>query len=720
MQVVGTAARTACRSVACEREGCAVAQVMVFENFEIRVAERTVWVQGEVAALGARAFDVLLALAERCDRVVSKAELLDLAWPGLVVEENNLTVQISTLRRVLGHSAIATVTGRGYRLTSAPRSLAAPIVPVEPWRLSDRLERRLVTIVQADVAGWVRLVAANSRLAASAWRRVRTECIEHSLARFGGRPIELTPERLQIEFASAVDAVAWSLELQSRLGDYRRAASADQDPALRMRVGLAVDDVIVDDGKLVGDGVNIAADLQQAAGPDEVLVTQKVRDFVLNKLDASFVSVGERLMRRAQRPMQLFRVDGVDRAAASALVRPGSLARTASVAVLPFGCDGPDTDAYLGHGITEEIIDALSLNRALFVIAHSSTPQLRLRDTDLGTVADELGVRYLVVGTVQRAGSRLRIRASLMVSADQRILWQQRFEGSTGDLFGFQAEIAANVAAATAPHVQDEEVVRARRRPPSSWDAYDCVLRGLAGLYRLGTPEFDNAGAMFQRAIALDPGYAQAHAHLAWWYSMCQFEGRPREAEDWQRLALDHAMEAARLDGRDAWALSVAGYMLTLHKQHDQALDMFDQALGINPSCAAAWARSAATLSYLGRSDASIERVQRAMRLSPFDQHMFWFQTICGGACFVARRYDEAAGWLGKALRLNPRFNGARRVQIATLVRTGEIDEARALAQELLAECPDFSVARFGRLSPMQPPYLDDLLQGLREAGLPD
>jgi adenylate cyclase len=242
----------------------------------------------------------------------------------------------------------------------------------------------------------------------------------------------------------------------------------------------------------------------------------------------------------------------------------------------------------------------------------------------------------------------------------------------------------------------------------------------LHGIGQLGTLDFDTAGLMLKRAVTLDPGYAQAHAHLAWWYSLREFEGRSPERATEARLSLEHALRAVRLDGRDAWVLSVAGYMLSLQKKHAESLDMFGLALKLNPSCAAAWGRSAATLSYLGRCDESLERVQRAMRLSPFDQQMYWYLTICGSACFGAGRYDESSGWLSKALQLNPRYNGARRFQIAALVQLGELPEAREMAQALLVDCPDFSVNELGQLSPMQQPCLDNLLAGLRRAGLPD
>lgn len=700
--------------------GTVVSQKLEFGHVAVLAGERSLLVDGAPVVLGARAFDVLLALAERCDRVVSKAELLDLAWPGLVVEENNLTVQISALRRLLGHEAIATVTGRGYRLalaaTGKPQAALAA-VQAPGHQPAARLLRRLATVVQADVMDWARLVERDAAAAAGAWKRVRNELIERDVPRYGGRLIELTAERVQIEFGSAVESVDWSLALQRALAS-RRGALTDTS-ALHMRIGIAVDDVLVDDGKLVGDGVNVAADLHLSAGHDDVLVTQKVRDFAYGKLDARFEPLGERLMRRTRRPMQVFRALSSIDATARAAARPRQAVQMATLAVLPFASD-VGSDPYFGDGITEEIIAALSLNRALFVIAHGSTLHYRSRQDDLAAVADELGVRYLLTGSVRQADTQLRIHVRLLHAADQRILWQQRYDGSSADVFSFQSEIAARVAAAVAPPLQDEEVARVRSRPTEHYGAYDCVLRALAGIYQLGSAEFVQAGDLLRRAIEIDPDYAQAHAHLAWWYSLASAEGRAALQGVESRLALDHAMQAVRLDGRDAWALSVAGYMLSLQKQqHTQALELYEQALSINPSCAAAWARSGATLSYLGRCDEALNRVQQAMRLSPFDQHLFWYYTICGSACFGGGRYDESVAWLGKALRLNPRYNGARRFLIGALVQTGELAEARALAQELLDELPDFSVRQFGQWSPLQQPMRDKLLQALETAGLP-
>ena len=708
-------------------------QIINFGRVELRPAERVLRVDGAAVALGARAFDLLLALVERRDRVVSKNELLDLAWPGLVVEENNLSVQVSALRKVLGPAAIATVTGRGYRLALAGGAADAAPAPPAVAALPQRIVRRLAVVAHADVLGWQRLVARDAAAAVIAWRAARTELIEPTVPAFGGRLIELTPERVLLEFASVVDALDWALGLQRRLAERR---AAEPHNALRMRIGLCVDDVIADDGKLVGDGVNLAAEVHQAAGHDDVLITQSVRDFAQHKLAARFEPLGERVLRQTGQPTLLYRVlppaepgpGGAGSAGQPAPLRHAQpqWERQPSLAVLPLLTEGPQADLYFGDGMTEEIIATLSLNRALLVIAHNST--LRYRDrsraADLGEIAAELGVRYLLTGTVRRAGQRLRIGVELMHALSSRVIWQERYDGEDGDVFAFQARIAAAIAAAIDPQVEQAEIARVvastRGQPTESFSAYDCVLRGMAGLYQFEDGGFDAAGLAFQRAIALDAGYAQAHAHLAWWYSLCIGEGRSSAIGDDAQAAYAHAMRAVQLDPRDAWALSVAGHLLSfLKKRFVPALELFDQALALNPSCAAAWARSATTLVYLGRADEALERVRNAMRLSPFDKHTFSFFTTCGNARLVAGRPDEAVAWLGKALRLNPRYNAARRLQVAALVLAGELAEARELAQEYLAADPTFSVAQFGAWYPLQPPHLARLLDALRRAGLP-
>jgi len=355
------------------------------------------------------------------------------------------------------------------------------------------------------------------------------------------------------------------------------------------------------------------------------------------------------------------------------------------------------------------------------VIARASTLHYRGSTLAPNDIAAELGVRYLLVGTVRRAPQRLKILAELMDVDTQRSIWSERYEGSDEEIFAFQARIASSIAAAIDPRVQEAEIARAVARPTGSLTAYDCVLRGLSVLYSFKSGDFALAGEQFRRAIALDSQYAQAHAHLAWWHNLRVGEGRSPDLNEDAMAAERLSRRAVELDSRDAWALSVAGHIQSFVRRNFKvAMDMFDQALEINPSCATAWSRSGTTLAYMGHGEQALERVRNAMRLSPFDQQAFAFCTTNGTASLVAGHIDEAVAWLSKARRLNPGYRAASRNLIAALALSGETEEAHAQAQEYLSEDPAFRVSVFGSWYPLREPHLSRLLDGLRQAGLPD
>jgi adenylate cyclase len=506
-----------------------------FGRIEVRPALRQVRVDGKLVVLGSRAFDVMMALVERRDRLVSKAELMDAVWPGVVVEENNLSVQISALRRALGPDAIATVTGRGYRFTPTP------------------------------------------------------------------------------------------------------TGSNEGEPTVRA----------------------------SPAGTLDLL---------------------------AQRPR---------------------------VAILPFDCD--DGASYFGDGITEEIISALAANRSLFVIARSST--LRYRGSGLAPrdIARELSVRYLLSGTVRRAGRHLRLLAELVdVSAD-RIIWSHRFQGADSDIFAFQSEIASSIAGAVDPSVTEAELERLDRSPTNSLTAYDCVLRGLALQVTFEDTDFASAGEFFRRAIELDPHYAQAHAHLAWWHNLRVGEGRSASMNADCQASEELSLRGVALDPRDAlvWAISAHVQGFIKHRL-TVAMDMFEQALAINPCCAFAWARSATAANFLGRGEEAQQRVRNAIRLSPFDLQAFTFLTTNATASFVLGRYEEAIELYEKARRANPRYKAAWRMLIATLALAGRVEEARSEAAAFMRYDTAFRISDFSIWYPMQEPQMSAVLRGMRLAGLPE
>jgi TolB-like protein len=576
--------------------------------------------------------------------------------------------------------------------------------------------RRLAAIAFADVVGWTRLIERDDVAAVSAWKSVQRELIEPNIKAFSGRLIEVAGDAVLVEFPSAVEAVRWAIDLLQRLEDRR---AGDPTNPIHMRVGISIEDAIVDEDKLLGDGVNIASRVHQMAAPDQLVITQGVRDFVWNKLPIRLLDLGEQPLKNISRPVRTFRVLAGDGVAPG--IQPHLMwDNRPTIAVLPFRGDGSEGDSYFGDGMTEEIISKLSMNRSLFLVARSSTLKYRGHSASAADIAAELGVRYLIEGSVQRHDKRLRINAGLIDASRNRELWSEHYDGEYEDLFSFQDQIAVSIAAAIDPRLQEAEIARVRERPTDSFGAYDCVLRGLAVLYNFNMTDFALAGDMFRRSIELDAHYAQAHAHLAWWHNLRFGEGLSSDFALDQRLADEHSQIAVQLDPRDAWSLSVAGHIQSfLHKRFDVALEMFDQALHLNPSCATAWARSANTLAYIGRGEEAMQRVRNAMRLSPFDQLSFAYCTTNGTAALVIGRLDEAISWLNNAQRLNPRYKASKRMLIAALALSGDLAGARQLAAEFMAWEPGFTLSGFAKWYPLQSPHLERVLEGLGLAGIP-
>jgi len=688
------------------------------DALEIRPVQRQVYLSGDLVALGARAFDVLLALAERRDRLVSKNELMDLVWPGMVVEENNLTVQISALRKALGSDAITTVPGRGYRLALGGEASPATEAPASPP--VTRLERRLVALARASVVGWDKLILRHADAAVPAWKSIRSELIEPSIPDHGGRLEDLAPERVEVVFGSTIDAAQWALHVQRHQARRRSRASG---PPIHLRIAIVVDDVIVDDGKLLGMGLRALDEMHALAQHDEVLISDGVRAFLSGRLQAAFlpVDVGVRRGHANSQPLWLLQPPAEEESThPTATTLLAAARRLPTLAVLPLRNLGAATDDYLATGLTEQVIAFLSLNKSMAVIAHGSTLGLQHESTNAVRAAQALGAEYVLTGSLQRQQLGLEIQVVLQhVSSPDPVL-EQPFRGSLDALQDFQEQLAADIAAAIDPQVMATEMRRLMRRPTGSATAYDCLLRGMALLHDFAHVDENEAPQHFRQALALDPGYAQAHAALAWWHNLRVGEGRSSQREADRQNAINHALRAVELDPLDSTVLAVAGHIQAfLGKQFPQALALFDQALSINPSCAIAWARSATTLAYLGQGEQALARVQQAIRLSPRDPNRFAFFTTRGTASLVLGRYDESVAWLSQARKLNPGYKATSRLMIAALALCGDLQQARDLATEYLEIEPDFSVSDFGRWYPLQEPHLGVLLQALRQAGLP-
>jgi TolB-like protein/class 3 adenylate cyclase len=581
--------------------------------------------------------------------------------------------------------------------------------------------RRLAAIVFADVAGFSRLIAANDEDTLRRWKALREQIMQPRIDRLGGRVAEMAGDALLIEFASAVDAVRWAIEVQQVI----RGGDDAKDPlAIRLRIGINVEDVIDDEGVLQGDGVNIAARIHQAAEPGQIVITATVREYVQNRLPVRFHDLGSPHLKNISRIVRVFVVEPAERSESPSPPAPHlQWSSRPTLAVMPFRTvSGDAADAYFGEGITEDIIAGLSRSRTLYVIARNSTLRYRDRTKDLREIAAELNVRYILDGSVRRQAARLRINAELIEVDVNRAVWAQRFEGANDDLFEFQDRIAASIVSSLEPRVSQVEAARVGDRPTESLDAYDSVLKALSRLYVFTAGSYREAGALLERAIALDPDYAQAHAYLAWWLNFQIGEGWSQDPALDTRRAIEAAGRAIELDPEDAFTLSVAGHVHAfMQRRTDEALELFDQALALNESSAFAWGLSALTLAYRGEADAALDRLKNVWQLNPFDPLNFYFWIVAGIAEFVAGRYGESVAWIRKSRRANPRFVASMRMLAASLALGGDEESARAVGAELLAANPAFTISGFVSWYPLaRPGALDRLAEGLRKAGLPD
>lgn len=576
--------------------------------------------------------------------------------------------------------------------------------------------RRLAAVAFADVADFTRLVEADDVGTTRRWRALRRDLIEPRIVENGGKLLRVVGDALLVEFGSAVGAVRWAQAVQLAMADVAG------DPPLALRIGINVEDVIVDEDELHGDGVNVAAHIQTLAGPGEVIVTAAVREYVWNKLPVPLADLGERWLKNLSRPVRLYRLEiGAGRVIPR--LEGTGLAGRPSVAVLPFRNIAHDVkEAYFGEGVTEDIIAALSRSRALTVIARTSTLGYQDRGGDLRRVSAELGARYVVDGSVRRQAERLRVAVELVDPSLGRTLWADCLDGVMGDLLGFQSRIASSVAAAIEPRLIEAETARVRAKPTGSLDAYDCVLRALPLLYTFEEADFWEAGAFIDRAIALDPAYAQAHAYKAFWLVLLLGERGSRATPRHARLAESSARRAVSLDPADAFGLTVAAHVEAfVARRADTAAAMHDAALRIHPNSAFAWGMSAITCCYLGEPERALERLAEQRRLSPFDPLNFFFWGVTGFAELLAGNLEDALSWLRKGLRGNPGVVGCMRSHAACLGLLGRMQEAADAGRELLACEPGFRVSAFAASSGLKrPEHTEMLVRGLRLAGMPE
>lgn len=594
-------------------------------------------------------------------------------------------------------------------------------------------QRRLAAIMAADVVGYSRLMGRHESGTLLRFREHRTQRLEPALARNGGRLVKLTGDGALVEFSSAVDALSAAIEFQQAVTEANRD-ELSEGAAIIFRVGVHLGDLIVDGDDLYGDGVNVAARLEAVAPAGSIVISGNMYDAVNGRLKATFTDLGNLELKNIERDVQAFEVkwDPADwRHASHIAAAPptraagpldGQLALPdrPSIAVLPFRSMGGDADQeYLADGIVEDVTTALSCQTAFFVIARNSAFTYKGRAVTVTEVGRELGVRYVVEGSVRMVGSRIRVSAQLIDSRTANQIWADRYDRDVADVFAVQDEIAQNVAAAIEPQLFAAEAIRAQSQPPTNVDAWGLVVRAISQVFRIGRNENAEAQQLASEAITLDPTYARAHSVRAWammWAGHCLWD---RDLKGAYERATQEAERAIALDARDHWARVTLGHVLSSAGYHPRALTELETDLSINPNFALGRAAFGWALLRAGRFQDAIAETGKALRMSPKDSFAGFYTSTHALALMANGQFAEALPFIRRSASAFPEFLGIWRLLASCCGHLGLQDEAKMALRRLEVMSPGLTLAAT-RNQLMPHAHRDIFVEGLRLAGLPE
>jgi len=543
--------------------------------------------------------------------------------------------------------------------------------------------RRLAAILAADVAGYSRLIGADEGGTLERLRALRRQLLDPKIAEHRGRLVKTTGDGLLIEFGSVVDALRCAVDVQREMTG--RNTGMPPDNRIEFRIGINMGDIVVDDGDIFGDGVNVAARLEALAEPCGICVSARVQEDAAGKLDLVFEDIGEQQLKNIVRPVRVYRV--VTEACPETL-RSGAdppLPDKPSIAVLPFAnMSGDPEQEYFADGMVEEIITALSRIRWLFVIARNSSFTYKGQAIDVKQVGRELGVRYVLEGSVRKAGGRVRIAAQLIDALTGTHLWADRFDGSLEDVFDLQDKVASSVAGVIEPALQAAETARSADRPTNDLTAYDLYLRAYA-MVLSSARQIPEALCLMEQAIERDPRYGPA---LAWAAHCCNrllLDGRSEDPAADRLKGADFARRALEVAGDDPSMLANAALALAYFGEDIGAMmALVDRALALNPSFARGWYVSGLLRMWAGQPDIAIEHIEASLRLSP-RARVGWSLAQIGFAHFFARCFDEAVAKLVLAIQEAPSNPHPYRFLAACYAHMGRLDEAREVVERLRA-----------------------------------
>jgi adenylate cyclase len=583
--------------------------------------------------------------------------------------------------------------------------------------------RKIVAILVADVVGFSRLAGVDEERTLARLRALRGDLIDPAINVRQGRIFKRTGDGLLAEFRSAVDAVRCAIEVQK--GMVERNAGLSDEKRIEIRIGVHVGDVAEEsDGDLMGDAVNTAARLESICEPGGICLSEDAFRQVRDKVEAEFVDLGEQKLKNIARPARAYLVAPLEAGRPKSPARERAaqqlpLPEKPSIAVLPFQNMSGDTEQdYFADGIVDDIVTGLSRIKWLFVIARNSSFVYKGKTVDVREVGGALGVRYVLEGSVRKAGARLRITAQLVDAQSGAHLWADKFDGALEDVFELQDQITDRVVGIIEPSLRRSEIERSRRKRPESLDAYDLFLRAIPHMQSHMPADARIAIPLLEAALRLEPDYGAAHAHLAWCHEWCFTRGGFDEAD--RTTALAHARRALASDADDAASMAVAGWVtIVLSKEHETALSAVERAIALNASCAMAHYYGALVNAFADRPKAVVFHANRALRLSPFDPKAFEAHLALGIAAISEGRYNEAAASFARASEINPNESVLSFFHAIALALAGRANDAAPSVRRGLALEPGFRLRVFSEFG-MAHRVAEKFAEGGRLLGLPE
>jgi adenylate cyclase len=581
-------------------------------------------------------------------------------------------------------------------------------------------------VLAADVAGYSRLMGRDEERTLANLKSFRKTLFDPAIATHRGRIVKTTGDGMLVEFASAVDAARCAVEVQRGMAGQN--ADVPQDLRIEFRIGIHVGDIIIDDNDIFGDGVNIAARLEGIAEPGGVCISDDAYRQIRGKIDIAFDDIGEQTLKNIAEPMRAWQIRLASEAAPAIRSSPPpirvqdlALPDKPSIVVLPF--DNMSAEAgqdYLADGIVEAITAALSCIRSFFVIARSSAFTYKGRATNARDIGKQLGVAYLLEGSVQKAGNRLRIIVQLIETEGGAHVWSSRFDGAIDDFFDLEDRITEQVAGALQPSIRIAEIERSRRKRPQDLGSYDYTMRAMPHVWALEKEESAKALELLEKALAIDPEYPLALSLAGWCHAQRSVYNWADDIAVSQVMARSLAERAAEMSGDDPIILAILGAVHTFVRNYGTARVLLERAVTLDPNAAWAWTRLGWLENYADQPQKAIENFERALRLSPIDPMNFNNYVGIGSAHEVAQEYDMAAAFYRRALQERPNASWIYRNLASSLSGAGRVEEARQAYTELMRSYPDLTISKFKQAMVFSLTALDRMAENLQKLGLPD